>query len=99
MGNKGCIGDKRPPINTEQDKISGDKGSVGNKGTIGAKGPLENKGFIGANRPSISTDEGNISGDKCSTGNNGRIGDNESSINTEQGEMKVILVLKDSSSK
>ena len=72
---------------------------MGNKGTIGAKGPLENKGFIGANRPSISTDEGKISGDKCSTGNNGRIGDNESSINTEQGEMKVILVLKDSPSK
>ena len=36
MGNKGYIGTKGPPINTEKDKISGDKGSTGNKGYIGA---------------------------------------------------------------
>jgi hypothetical protein len=35
MGNKGYIGTKGPPINTEKDKISGDKGSTGNEASIG----------------------------------------------------------------
>jgi hypothetical protein len=39
-------------INTEQGKISGDKGPVGNKGTIGAEAPF------------IDTEQGSISGDK-----------------------------------
>jgi hypothetical protein len=34
VGNKGYIGTKGPPINTEKGKISGDKGSTGNKGSI-----------------------------------------------------------------
>ena len=50
-GNKDSIGEKRPPINTEQDTISCDKGPVGNKGSIGAKGPF------------IYTEQGEISGD------------------------------------
>ena len=32
-----CIGDRGPFINREQGKFSGDKGSTGNKGFIGAK--------------------------------------------------------------
>ena len=39
-------------INTKQGKISGDKGSTGNNGSIGDKGP------------SINTEEGKMSCDK-----------------------------------
>jgi hypothetical protein len=46
------MGDKVPSINTEQGKISGDKGSTGNNGSIGDKGP------------SINTEEGKMSCDK-----------------------------------
>ena len=38
MGNKGYIGTKGQPINTEQGEISGVKDSTGNKGSIGNKG-------------------------------------------------------------
>ena len=52
MGNKGYIGTKGQPINTEQDEISGVKDSTGNKGSIGDKGLF------------INTDQGKISDDK-----------------------------------
>jgi hypothetical protein len=46
-----------PIEHTEQDNISGVKGSTGNKGSIGYKGPSGN------------TEQGNLSDDKGTTGN------------------------------
>jgi hypothetical protein len=57
MGNKGYIGTNGQPISTEQDKISGVKGSTGNKGFNGDKGPF------------ISREQGKISDVKGSSGN------------------------------
>jgi hypothetical protein len=48
VGNKGSIGTKGPPINTDQGTISGGKGSTGNKGSIGVR------------EPSINTEQGKI---------------------------------------
>jgi hypothetical protein len=63
--------------NTEQGTISGDTGSTGNKGYIGAKGP------------SINTDQGKMSGDKVSTGNKGFIADYRPSIHTKEDKVNI----------
>jgi hypothetical protein len=73
-GNKSSIGDKGPFINTEQGKISYDKGSTGNKCYIGDKDP------------SINTEQGKISDDKGPTGNKVLVLTNMS-INTKQGKI------------